>query len=129
MSGNCPNCGKKLGIFKKGPIYRIGNKRFCSIKCKRENGSKNKIEDHSTKVGKVFLWSFFIIELFFIILAIPSIGEKSFLGFGSFGGFILVTGFSLLVAFFIAIGYGAWRRGGQIGEIIEAKHREIKNKE
>ena len=37
---NCPNCNKKLGIFKTGWIYRDGDKRFCSIKCKRDYQNK-----------------------------------------------------------------------------------------
>lgn len=36
MNKNCPNCSKKLGIFKTGLIYRYDNKRFCSVKCKKE---------------------------------------------------------------------------------------------
>jgi len=127
----CPKCGKELSIFKTGLIYRYGRKRFCSIKCKNNYKSKKigKTKDtQSKKVGKVFLWSFIIIEGFFIILAMPYIGEKPPFGFGSFGGFILVTIFSLIVAFIIAIIYGAGRRGAQIGEIIKAKHREISKK-
>jgi len=37
---NCPNCNKKLSKFKTGLIYRAGDKRFCSIKCKKEYKDK-----------------------------------------------------------------------------------------
>ena len=32
---NCPNCNKKLSIFKIGLVYIADGKRFCSIKCKK----------------------------------------------------------------------------------------------
>lgn len=32
--GNCPNCNKKLSIFKIGSIYMAEGKRFCSVKCR-----------------------------------------------------------------------------------------------
>ena len=41
MTENCPNCGKKLGIFKTGMLYTSQGKRFCSIKCKEEYTEKN----------------------------------------------------------------------------------------
>ena len=127
----CSNCRKNLGKFKKGFIYWHNEKRFCSIKCRREYQDKDtKGEDiQGRKVGKVFGWSFLVIELFLIILSFPYAGEKEFIGFGSLGGFILVTVFSFIVAFFIALLYGAGRRGKQIGDIIEATHKNIiKNK-
>ena len=55
----CPNCGKELRIFKTGLVYRLGDKRFCSIKCKNEykNNSKGTIEEYKRKCnecGKVW---------------------------------------------------------------------------
>ena len=90
--------------------------------------SKKSIDEQSKKVSKVFIWTFIIFEGIFILLALPSVGEKPFLGFGSAGGFIIVTVVSLIISFFIALIYGASRRGMQIGDILEAKHKEIKSK-
>jgi|SRR3989344_2537467 len=120
---NCPNCNKKLGIFKIGTLYKLGDKRFCSIKCKQKYQDKHiKIGNiQGRKVMKVLIWSFAILELFFIILALSSSG------FGSFLGFVLVTVFSLVIAFIIALCYGAARRGKQIGDIIETEHKKLKH--
>lgn len=85
------------------------------------------IDEQSKKVSKVFIWTFIIVEVIFVLLALPYAGEKPFLGFGSAGGFVLVAVFSLGVAFFVALIYGAARRGMQIGDILEAKHKEIRS--
>lgn len=117
----CPTCKKKLGIFKTGLLYRFGDKRFYSIKCKKEYGSNIQ----SPKVGKIFWWTFLIIEAVFIVLALPYAGSKPFLGFGSFGGFVICTIISFIISIIVAGSYSWNRRLRQIGDIIEAKHKEI----
>ena len=71
------------------------------------------------------MWTFIILQSLFIILALPYIAQKPFLGFGSFGGFMITIIFSLFVSFIIAVMYGAARRGKQIGDIIEANHKKL----
>jgi hypothetical protein len=39
---NCPTCNKKLGSFKIGALYKLGDKQFCSMGCKREFVKKDK---------------------------------------------------------------------------------------
>jgi len=120
---SCPQCNTTLSRFKIGLIYLADGKRFCSVKCK--NTYMNKNHPHESKVGKVFMWTFIILQSLFIILALPYIAQKPFLGFGSFGGFMITIIFSLFVSFIIAVMYGAARRGKQIGDIIEANHKKL----
>ena len=77
----------------------------------------------------IFWITFAICETFFIVTAlIKSSKEYAFFGFGRAGGFLLVIIFCLVVAFFITLGYGAWRLGGAVGDIINDKNNEIKKK-
>jgi len=52
---SCPNCKKKLGIFKTGILYTIGDKRFCSIKCKREYPNKLQLSKKKSKNNQLSL--------------------------------------------------------------------------
>ncbi|UCD20618.1 MAG: hypothetical protein JSW08_02470 [archaeon] len=49
MVSFCPNCNKKLGNLKTGLVYRTKDKRFCSIKCKKQYGKKQKIDNKEYK--------------------------------------------------------------------------------
>jgi len=51
----CPVCNKRLGIFKTGILYRYGNLRFCSIKCKKEYAN-SEIKCTCNKCGKVWYY-------------------------------------------------------------------------
>ncbi len=81
-----------------------------------------KYDEHGKKVGKVFIYSFITLELFFIILTLVYGGT-------SMGGYVLETIFVFFFSLVISALYGGARRGMQIGEIIEAKHKEITKEE
>jgi len=81
-----------------------------------------KYNEHERKVGKVFIYSFIILEVFFVVLTLIYGGT-------SLGGYIFETVFVFFVALGIGVMYGGARRGMQIGQIIEAKHKEITKKE
>ncbi|MBU2633697.1 MAG: hypothetical protein KJ674_00475 [Nanoarchaeota archaeon] len=80
---------------------------------------------YHTTAGKVFLWSFIIMELFGLFMMLIT-GD---LGSNPFATLIFWSFFSLFVAFIILVGYLACRRGHQIGTIIEDKYQKVKRKE
>jgi len=110
LENNCPNCSKKLGIFKIGSIYKLGDKRFCSIKCKNEYKNKQtekvkgilkvkrELKSKSEKMVMLIFGIFVsIIGVVGILISIPLmliiIGFFSAVGFG----FILVCGITLIL--------------------------------
>ena len=80
------------------------------------------MDEHTRKLLKVFMWTFIVVEGLFVLLCLS-------VGFGEDAIMIPISvGISLIVALFIMVCYAAARRGAQIGEIIEAKHKEIRQK-
>lgn len=112
-----------LGLsYKKAKEILIKNKNFF----KEKHWKPKAINDeHSKKVFQVFSWSFIFLGTLLILFALLT---RFFQYFGIFVGIAAITILSLFIAIIIAIGYAAARRGAQIGDIIEAKHKEIKNK-
>tara|TARA_Y100000310_G_scaffold329240_1_gene398681 strand:+ start:3224 stop:3484 length:261 start_codon:yes stop_codon:yes gene_type:complete len=84
------------------------------------------MDEQGKKVSKVFIWSFVVSESIFILFAIST---QFFKFLGIVVGITMVTSLSLFIAIVLAVGYGAARRGAQIGDIIEARHKEVKSKE
>lgn len=84
-------------------------------------------EDEQTKIVKrAFYKTFFIVFIPLMIIFLIAGGSWFF----SFGGLlfslIFSSVFALFIAFIVAVARGAYRRGRQIGDIIEAKHKEVK---
>ncbi len=85
-----------------------------------------KPDGQGTLIMKTFMWSFVILlSLFMLIVVLAGISSLN----DFFVAIIIGTILSSFFAFFIALMVGAGRRGMQIGEIIEAKHKKIKKPE
>lgn len=79
------------------------------------------MDEHGAKVFQVFLWTLLIVGVVVFILGVS---------FGAHAGiaFFISIFISSIIALFVAMIYGASRRGQQIGNIIEAKNTEIKQR-
>jgi len=79
------------------------------------------MDEHGEKVLKVYLVTLLIVWLLIFFIGLSS---------GARAGIALVLSLFIasIVAIIVAIIYGAARRGQQIGNIIEEKHKEIKKK-